>query len=155
MNIYGAASGCPAPGRAFPPATAYCPEKCHRLEFCDTSPYALVFRDELKYFSEIRDRSQRAGQQAVSLQSDAADFVVPPQSRQVAGNVDKIPVGTTSLDQLLDAAEQSIRQSSGTAAELALDQHLSAVATLTCNWTISSARDPAWNNARLLWGSAR
>jgi hypothetical protein len=52
---------------------------------------------------------------------------------------------------LLDAAEQSIRQSSETAAELAGDHHLSAVATLTCNWTISSARDLAWNNARLLW----
>jgi hypothetical protein len=22
---------------------------------------------------------------------------------------------------------------------------------LTCNWTINSARDLAWNNARLLW----
>jgi Family of unknown function (DUF5995) len=28
---------------------------------------------------------------------------------------------------------------------------ISAVATLTCNWTINSARDLAWNNARLLW----
>jgi hypothetical protein len=52
---------------------------------------------------------------------------------------------------LLDAAEQSIRQSSETAAELAGDHHLSAVATLPCNWTIKSARDLAWNNARLLW----
>jgi hypothetical protein len=25
------------------------------------------------------------------------------------------------------------------------------VATLPCNWTINSARDLAWNNARLLW----
>jgi hypothetical protein len=55
------------------------------------------------------------------------------------------------VDQLLDAAEQSIRQSFETAAELAVDRHLSAVATLTCNWTINSARDLAWNNARLLW----
>ena len=52
---------------------------------------------------------------------------------------------------MLDAAEQSIRQSSETAAQLAGDHHLSAVATLTCNWTINSARDLAWNNARLLW----
>jgi Family of unknown function (DUF5995) len=52
---------------------------------------------------------------------------------------------------LLDAAEQSIRQSSETAAELAGDHHLSAVATLPCNWTINSARDLAWNNARPLW----
>jgi hypothetical protein len=36
------------------------------------------------------------------------------------------------------------------AAELAVDHHLSAVATLTCNWTINSARHLASNNARLL-----
>ena len=55
------------------------------------------------------------------------------------------------VDQLLDAAEQSIRQSFESAAELAVDHHLSAVATLICNWSINSARDLAWNNARLLW----
>jgi hypothetical protein len=35
--------------------------------------------------------------------------------------------------------------------ELAVDHHLSAVATLTCTWAMSSARDLAWHNARLLW----
>lgn len=55
------------------------------------------------------------------------------------------------VDQLLDAAEQSIRRSFETAAERALDHRLGAVATLTCNWTINSARDLAWNNSRLLW----
>ena len=55
------------------------------------------------------------------------------------------------VDQLLDAAEQSIRQSFESAPELAVDHHLSAVATLTCNWTINSARDLAWNNSLLLW----
>ena len=38
------------------------------------------------------------------------------------------------VDRLLDAAEQSIRQSFETRVELGLDHHLSAVATLTCNW---------------------
>jgi Family of unknown function (DUF5995) len=55
------------------------------------------------------------------------------------------------VDQLLDAAEQSIRQSFESALELAVDHHLSAVATLICNWSINAARDLAWNNARLLW----
>ena len=55
------------------------------------------------------------------------------------------------VDQLLDAAEQAIRQSFETAAELDADHHLAAVATLICNWTINGARDLAWNNARLLW----
>ena len=55
------------------------------------------------------------------------------------------------VDQLLDAAEQSIRQSFETAVELGLDRHLSAVTTLTCNWTMNSARDLAWSNSLLLW----
>ncbi len=55
------------------------------------------------------------------------------------------------VDQLLDAAEQSIRQSFETAVELGLDRHLSAVATLTSNWTINSARDLAWTDSLLLW----
>jgi hypothetical protein len=44
------------------------------------------------------------------------------------------------VDQLLDAAEQSVRQSFESAPELAVDRHLSAVATLIGNWTINSAR---------------
>jgi hypothetical protein len=55
------------------------------------------------------------------------------------------------VDQLLDAAEQSIRQSFESAAELAADRHLEAVANLIANWTINSARDMAWNNCLLLW----
>ena len=55
------------------------------------------------------------------------------------------------VDQLLDAAEQSIRQSFESAPELAVDHHLSAVATLTSNWTMNSARDLAWSNSLLLW----
>jgi hypothetical protein len=55
------------------------------------------------------------------------------------------------VDQLLDAAGQSIRQSFETTAELDVDQHLCAVANLIANWTINSARDMAWNNCLLLW----
>jgi hypothetical protein len=55
------------------------------------------------------------------------------------------------VDQLLDAAEQSIRQSFEDAAELAVDRHLNAVANLIGNWSINSARDLAWNNSLLLW----
>ena len=56
------------------------------------------------------------------------------------------------VDQLLDAAEQSIRQSFESAPELAVDHHLSAVANLVANWSINSARDLAWTNCLLLWG---
>ena len=55
------------------------------------------------------------------------------------------------VDQLLDAAEQSVRQSFENAAELAADRHLAAVSSLIANWTINSARDLAWNNSLLLW----
>ena len=55
------------------------------------------------------------------------------------------------VGQLLDAAEQSIRQSFESAAEQAVDRHLSAVANLIGNWSINKARDVAWNNSLLLW----
>jgi hypothetical protein len=55
------------------------------------------------------------------------------------------------VDQLLDGADQSIRQSFESAPELAADHHLSTVADLIGNWTINSARDLAWNNCLLLW----
>ena len=57
------------------------------------------------------------------------------------------------VDQLLDAAEQSVRQSFESAPELAVDHHVSAVATLIANWSINSARDLAWTNCLLLWGA--
>jgi hypothetical protein len=55
------------------------------------------------------------------------------------------------VDRLLDAAEQSVRQSFESAPELAVDRHLQAVENLVANWTINSARDLAWTNALLLW----
>jgi hypothetical protein len=55
------------------------------------------------------------------------------------------------VDKLLDAVEQSVRQSFESAPELAIDRHLSAVNNLIANWTINSARDLAWNNCLLLW----
>jgi uncharacterized protein DUF5995 len=55
------------------------------------------------------------------------------------------------VDELLDAAEQSVRESFESAAELAVDRHLAAVADLVGNWTINDARDLAWNNCLLLW----
>lgn len=55
------------------------------------------------------------------------------------------------VDQLLDAAEQSVRQSFESAPELAVDRDLAAVSNLVANWTINSARDLAWTNSLLLW----
>jgi hypothetical protein len=55
------------------------------------------------------------------------------------------------VDRLLDAAEQSVRQSFESAPELAVDRHLQAVDDLVCSWTINTARDLAWSNSLLLW----
>lgn len=55
------------------------------------------------------------------------------------------------VDQMLDAIEQSVRQSFESAAERAADSHLGAVSNLIACWTINSARDLAWTNSLLLW----
>jgi hypothetical protein len=55
------------------------------------------------------------------------------------------------VDRLLDAAEQSARQSFESAPELAVDRHLQVVGNLVASWSINSARDLAWQNALLLW----
>jgi Family of unknown function (DUF5995) len=80
----------------------------------------------------------------VAVVSTCAALDTSPEAGQHFADYQKV-------DQLLDAAEQSIRQSFESALELAVDHHLSAVATLTCNWTMNSARDLAWNNSLLLW----
>ena len=62
-----------------------------------------------------------------------------------------VTISWQKVDRLLDAAERPIRQSFEASPERAVDRHLTAVATLTANWTINSARDLAWNNCLLLW----
>jgi hypothetical protein len=55
------------------------------------------------------------------------------------------------VDRLLNAEEQSIRESFESAPELAIDRHLQAVDNLVASWSINGARDLAWTNALLLW----
>ncbi len=55
------------------------------------------------------------------------------------------------VDGLLDAAEESIRQSFENRPELAVDHHLQAVDNLVACWSIGSARDVAWQNSLVLW----
>jgi hypothetical protein len=55
------------------------------------------------------------------------------------------------VDRLLDAAEQSVRQSFESKPELAVDHHLQAVDNLVACWSINSARDIAWQNSLVLW----
>ena len=80
----------------------------------------------------------------LAMVSTCAALATPPDAAPHLADYQKV-------DQLLDAAEQSIRQSFESAPELAVDRHLAAVYNLVGNWTINSARDMAWNNCLLMW----
>ncbi|HEV8064990.1 MAG TPA: DUF5995 family protein [Acidimicrobiales bacterium] len=55
------------------------------------------------------------------------------------------------VDALLDAAEQSTRQSFESGAELGADKDVQPVLDLVANWSINSARDVAWDTGLALW----
>ncbi len=55
------------------------------------------------------------------------------------------------VDSILDESEQSLRESFEPPDVRDVDEHVAAVANLVCNWSISSARDVAWDNALALW----
>ena len=55
------------------------------------------------------------------------------------------------VDALLDAAEQSIRESFEPPDVLQVDRHVAAVANVVANWSITAARDVAWDTAVGLW----
>ena len=55
------------------------------------------------------------------------------------------------VDVLLDASEQSVRESFEPPDVVAVDQHVAAVANVIDNWSISAARDVAWDTAVALW----
>jgi hypothetical protein len=54
------------------------------------------------------------------------------------------------VDQVLDAAEQSARESFESGAILAADQHLRSVINLVANWDLNQAREIAWSVALAL-----
>jgi Family of unknown function (DUF5995) len=55
------------------------------------------------------------------------------------------------IDGLLDAAEQSIRESFEPPDLRDIDRHVAAVTNLVANWSINTARDVAWDTALALW----
>lgn len=55
------------------------------------------------------------------------------------------------VDSLLDAAEQSVRESFEPPADQPTDEHVAAVLNVVANWSINSARDVAWDTALALW----
>jgi hypothetical protein len=59
------------------------------------------------------------------------------------------------VDALLDAAEQSVRQSFESGAGAAADKDVQGVLDLVGNWSINSARDVAWDTGQALWECRR
>jgi hypothetical protein len=57
------------------------------------------------------------------------------------------------IDKLLDAAEQSVRESFEPADLRGADHHVAAVTNLVCNWSLNEARDIAWDTALGLWAA--
>jgi hypothetical protein len=55
------------------------------------------------------------------------------------------------VDALLDAADQSVRQSFESSAVQQADRRAQAVLNLIGSWSINSARDVAWDTALALW----
>jgi hypothetical protein len=55
------------------------------------------------------------------------------------------------IDTLLDASEQSVRESFEPPGVVVVDQHVAAVANVVGNWSINAAREVAWDTAAALW----
>ena len=55
------------------------------------------------------------------------------------------------VDGLVDASEQSVRESFEPKDVVVVDKHVAAVANVIGNWSINSARDVAWDTALALW----
>ncbi len=55
------------------------------------------------------------------------------------------------VDRLLAAAEQSVRQSFESGVLLEADRHIEAVANVVANWSITTAREVAWDTSLALW----
>ena len=80
----------------------------------------------------------------IAIATTCAELSVPPTAAVFRDDYQKV-------DQVLDAAGQSARESFESGAVLAADQHLRAVINLIANWNLNQAREIAWNTALALW----
>lgn len=55
------------------------------------------------------------------------------------------------VNQLLDAAEQGVRQSFEDQCAQSMDRHFQGVLNVIGNWSINAAREVAWDTANALW----
>ena len=80
----------------------------------------------------------------IAIATTCAELSFPPTATVFHADYEKV-------DQILDAAEQSARESFESGAILATDQHLRAVINLIANWNLNQAREIAWSAALALW----
>ena len=80
----------------------------------------------------------------IAIATTCVELSFPPTATVFHDDYEKV-------DQILDAAEQSARESFESGATLAADQHLRAVLNLIANWNLNQAREIAWNTALALW----
>ena len=73
-----------------------------------------------------------------------ADLATAPDSGSHHDDYQKV-------DALLAASEQSVRESFEPPDVVVVDQHVAAVANLIGNWSITAARNVAWDTAVALW----
>jgi Family of unknown function (DUF5995) len=85
------------------------------------------------------------------------NYDLPLALVQACGQLDTAPDEGThhddyqKVDALLDAEEQSVRQSFESGEALKADRSVQPVLDLVDNWSINSARDVAWDTAVALW----
>src|SRR5215467_1056788 len=80
----------------------------------------------------------------IAIATTCAELSFPPTATVFRDDYEKV-------DQILDAAEQSARESFESGVILAADQHLRSVLNLIANWDLNQAREIAWNTALALW----
>jgi len=80
----------------------------------------------------------------IAIATTCAELSFPPTATVFRDDYEKV-------DQILDAAEQSARESFESGVILDADQHLRAVINLIANWNLNQARDIAWNTALAMW----
>jgi hypothetical protein len=83
---------------------------------------------------------------AIAVVRTCADLSTAPEEGSHHDDYQKV-------DDILDGCEQALRQSFESGAVRSVDQRAQAVLNLVCNWSISSARDGAWDTALGLWAA--
>jgi Family of unknown function (DUF5995) len=80
----------------------------------------------------------------IAIAATCADLSFAPTSTSFHDDYEKV-------DQVLDAAEQSARESFESGAVRTADEHMRSVINLIANWNLNQAREIAWNTALALW----